>query len=140
MAIAKFSDPNSQSVYEAGLARLEENARQKRAMATNAAGVAGVRTSGVSQIPQEEIDRGAVLAESQLGSDVAQIDEMNRRADENFERQKELLGLQNDLATAAQDRWWKKQQDQESNNRWAQILGGGIGAAGNVLAAKYLRD
>ena len=138
MAISQFSNPNYQTVYDAGMARLAEIERQKRAMATNAAGTAGVRESGVSQIPQDEISRGAVLAESQLGSDVAQQQEQERLQQEQFAQQEKMVQEQADLQARNRDNELNYLKRQGKAQFGGQVVGGVLSAGLSALASRYL--
>lgn len=138
MAISQFSNPNYQKVYDAGMARLAEIERQKRAMATNAAGAAGVRASGVSGIPQGEISRGAVLAESQLGSDVAQQAEEERLQNLRFEQQRQLQQEQSAWNEAVADRERNYYKRAGKAGLTGQIVGGVFSAGVGALANRYL--
>ena len=133
MAISQFSNPNAQAVYDAGLARLKEIERQKRAMATNAAARSGVATSGVGQLPQGEISRGAIMAESQLGSDVAQGAESERLADKRFEQQKEMFGLQQAAALRLDDLDYRRRQAANRSGNQGRLIGGLIGGGAGAL-------
>ena len=136
--ISQYSNPNSQRVYDAGMARLSEIERQKRAMATNAAARAGVRSSGVSLIPQDEISRGAILAESQLGSDVAQQDEAERLQNERFQQQRLLMQEQGAWNEAVADRERNYYKRTGKAGQTGQIVGGVFSAGLSALANRYL--
>lgn len=138
MAISQFVNPNLQRVYEAGRARLAEIERQKRAMATSAAARSGVRASGVSLIPQDEISRGAILAESQLGSDVAMQAEEERLANERFQQQRQLEQERGAWAEAVADRERAYYKRAGRAALGSQIVGGVLSSGLSALASRYL--
>lgn len=134
MADGQFTGPY-QSIYEAARARLREGEARQRGAALRRASRQGVQTSGVSQIPQDAISREAMLEESELGGRVAQMQESERLQDKAFAQRKELLGLQADIAAAAEARQRRLLKQQGQSALIGQLGGAGLGA----LAGYFMR-
>jgi F0F1-type ATP synthase assembly protein I len=97
-----------------------------------------VQTSGVSQIPQAEIGRAALIGEAELGATVAQQSEAERLQDKAVEQQKELAAYQDTLSTAAETRRRKWAKSSAAAGLGSQIIGAGIGGVTGYLTKKYL--
>jgi len=128
MAEGTFTAPY-QKVYAAALARQRENEARKRAMMTGAAQRAGVRTSGVSQIPQGEISREALRSEADIGAEVAQQQEQERLMKEKWAQEEKMYGMS--LAEAARER--ARQRRDAKAGATGQLIGTGITVAGALL-------
>jgi hypothetical protein len=133
--MAEFTGPY-QNIYEAAKARLREKTGQERGAAVRRAGAAGVRTSGVSQLPQEAITREAMLEEADLGARVGQAQEAERLQDKAFGQEKEMLSLRADIAAAAEARARKLAKEQGASALAGQLGGAGLGALGAYFLRK----
>ena len=130
--MAEFTGPY-QNIYEAAKARLREKTGAERGAAVRRAGAAGVRTSGVSQLPQEAITREAMLEEADLGARVGQAQESERLQDKAFGQEKELLSLRADIAAAAEARARKLAKQQGESALMGQLGGAGLGALDRII-------
>ena len=113
-------------LYQAGLARLKEREAERKGRALSGAARAGVRTSGVGQIPLARIEREAARGEQQLGADVAGQQESERLRKVRFGEEKELLSLQSDLAAAAERRAGRRARRASSADLWSSLGGAGL--------------
>lgn len=127
MAQEEYLNPAFRTMYSAAQKRLEDEAARSRALSLRSAASKGLTTSGVSELPLGEIERGkelglastyAGLAGTQQGQEF-----QKQQAELEFKRQLQLMDLQN----AAQRKLAKSQMT-------GQIIGGGIGAIGSILA------
>lgn len=126
-------NPTYQTLYDAGLNRIRKQTARQRALATNAAASRGVNTSGVSELPLDAINAAAVDSEANLSADVAGQQEQERLMDERFAQEKELMGIRNDYAQAAEDRLYKRNKKSAKSALTADLIGAGIGAATSFI-------
>ena len=124
-------------IYEAGLARLRRSEARQRGRATQAAGRAGVATSGVSLIPQEAIGQSALEAETALGGEVAGMAEQERLGERRFQQQMEMLDKEYSLREAAERRAASRRKGALGRQLIATGIGGLTAGAGGALAEKY---
>lgn len=122
-----------QSLYEAGLARQRENEARQRGLLTRQAAVGGLKTSGVSQLPQEALSREAVRSEADLGARVAGQQEQERLGDIEFGRRKELMNLQASLLEAASAKERAAERKRRKAGGAGRLIGAGLGAAAGAL-------
>lgn len=121
------------SIYEAGLARLRERETERKAKSLAGAARAGVRTSGVSQIPLTAIARETAGAEQRLGADVAGMEESERLRKIRHEEQKELTTLSGSIAEAAERRAAARRRAAGKSQLWSSVAGGTISGIGAYL-------
>lgn len=121
------------SIYEAGLARLRERETERKAKSLAGAARAGVRTSGVSQIPLTAIARESAGAEQRLGADVAGMEETERLQKIRFGERKELLTLSGTLAEAAEERAAKRRRAAGKSQLIGSLYGGVLSGLGSYL-------
>lgn len=132
MAVSQFSAPY-QSIYEAGIARQRALEARKRAMALSGAQRAGVATSGVSQLPQQEITTEAMRGEAELGAEVGRQAEAERLADKAYAQRKELTNIS--IAAEAEQRALDRKNARRGQKAGiaGQVIGAGLGAWGSYL-------
>lgn len=129
-----------QSIYEAGLARQRENEARQRGLALRRAQAQGVMTSGVSQLPQQDISREAMRAEADLGARVGQAQEAERLQDKAYDQRLGLMERQASLAEAAEARRASMLRRQQKAALGGQIIGAVTGGVTGALARKYLEE
>jgi hypothetical protein len=122
-----------QSLYEAGRGRLRASEARRRAFSLADTARRGITTSGVSQLPQDEITRTYAQEERELESDISGRQEAERLADKRFGQQKELIGLQASLAEAAERRRRKYSDRDALFGLGSSAIGGGTGALTSYL-------
>lgn len=122
-----------QSLYEAGRGRLRASEARRRALSLSDAARRGITTSGVSQLPQDEITRTYAQEERELESDISGRQEAERLADKRFGQQKELVSLQASLAEAAERRRRKYADRDALFGLGSSAIGGGTGALTSYL-------
>ena len=125
-----------QSIYEAGTARIQESAARKRAAASRGSARAGVRTSGVSRIPQGAIGAEELRSEADLAANLAQQQEGERLMERRAVIRKELLRLQGDISAAAEARRAALERELASSGRTGRLGGAGLAARGTFAAGK----
>ena len=124
----KFTAPY-QSIYDQALARQRESVGRARGQATRGAARARVSTSGVSQLPQQNIDREAVRGEADLGARVGEAAEAERLQDKAFSQRLQLWNLEE----LARSRERRRQRSAAKAGVTGQIIGGALSAAGSYL-------
>lgn len=123
-----------QSIYEAGLVRQRESEARQRGMATRQAARSGISSSGVSQLPQDEISREALRSEGDLGARVAQAQEAERLGELEFNRRKQLMELQSSLVEAANAKERAAERKRRKAAGTGRLIGGLVGGiAGSVI-------
>jgi hypothetical protein len=133
--MAEFRGPY-QDIYEAAKARLRADEARQRGAATRRSASLGLKTSGVSALPQQEITRGVMQQEADIGARVGQAQEAERLQDKAFGQEKEMLALRSDIAAAADARARKLARSQGKTQLIGQLGGAGLGALGSY----FLRD
>ena len=116
--------------YEAALSRLRAGVARQRSDLAQAVASRGVRTSGVSFIPQETLERGAAEAEAGLIGDFSLRNAQDNIEDRRISQEQafrlkyagEMANLQDSL-----------QRRLSGNQLKGQLIGAGIGAVGNYF-------
>ena len=125
--------PAYQEIYNAALARQRAIEARQRGLATRSASRAGVSSSGVALIPQQDITREATRAEQQIGAQVAGQQEGERLQDKEFAQRKELMSFGATLQEAADARRLAIEKANRKAGITGQIIGAGVGALGSYL-------
>lgn len=127
--MAEFTGPY-QSIYEAAKSRLKAAEGRQRGAALRRSASLGLKTSGVSSLPQQEITRDVMQQEADIGARVGQAQEAERLQDKAFGQEKEMLALRADIAAAADARARRLARQQGQSELAGQIGGAGLGALG----------
>jgi len=115
--------------FQAAIRRLGLGAAARRGQLAQGLATRGVRTSGVSAIPEEALGRGEAEAEAGLVGDFALRQALenieDRRRTQEMAFQREMLPRQFELQESLQRRLGRQQLI-------GQLIGGGIGAIGSI--------
>ena len=120
-----------QGIYAAGIARINQNTAAAKGRALRGAANQGVMTSGVSQIPQQGLDKegmqeGADLAANVVGKQYQDTIDLQNK--------KDLLSYEDTLSQAADARKYEMQKKLAGQNLLGSLAGGGLAGLGSILS------